>query len=127
MNVAHRTRARFILLVAVLCLSLSASGQTVKLLGKVVDRSGAPVPNARVLLIDLNTLEIQRTSADDQGAFQFNGLDRTPYEVKVACRGFVTGSAKVLELVDRAGFIDPNPPPSLTLDVKIVLAVKSWP
>ncbi len=102
-----------------------ASTQTVKLMGQVVDRSGAPVANARVLLIDLNTLEIQRTSSDDRGSFEFNGLSRTPYEVKAACPNFVTGSAKVFELVDSVGFIDPNPPPFLTVNVKITISVKS--
>ena len=83
------------------------------------------MPHARVLLIDVNTLDIQRTSSDDKGAFEFDGLNRTPYEVKAACPNFVTGSAKVFELVDRSGFIDPNPPPSLTLNIKITLTVKS--
>lgn len=127
MRVAHHTRAHFILLIAVLCLCVSACGQTVKLLGQVVDRGGAPVPNARVLLIDLNSLEVRYTSSDDKGDFEFSGLSLTPYEIKAACPNFVTGSAKVLESVDRGPVITPNPPPSLTLNVKITLAVKSSP
>lgn len=102
-----------------------AGAQSVKVQGQVVDVTGAPVPNARVLLIDLTTLEIQRTSSDGKGAFEFNGLKRQPYEVKAASTGFVTGSAEILALVDSAGFRDPNPPSSFTLTVKITLKVGS--
>jgi hypothetical protein len=105
----------------------TGSAQTLRILGQVVDKSGARVPKARVLLIDLNALEIQRTSSDDKGEFEFKGLNLTPYEIKAACQGFVTGSAKILELVDRGTVITPSPPPSLTLNVKITLAVKSAP
>jgi protocatechuate 3,4-dioxygenase beta subunit len=125
MNISHRRTAWFLVLVAVSCLCVPACGQTVKLLGQVVDGSGAPVPNARVLLIELNTLEIRRASSDDKGTFEFSGLTRTPYEVKAACPNFVTGSAKVFELVDSVGFSDPNADASLTVKVRIRLAVKS--
>jgi hypothetical protein len=127
MKIADHTTTRFILLSAVLCLCVSACGQTVKLLGEVVDASGAPVPNARVLLIDLNSLEVRRTSSDDKGAFEFSGLTLTPYEIKAACRSFVTGSAKVLELVDKGPVILTNPPLSVTLNATITLSVKSSP
>jgi len=125
MKTAYHTIARCILLIAALCFFVPAGAQSVKVQGQVVDVTGAPVPNARVLLIDLTTLEIQRTSSDGKGAFEFNGLKRQPYEVKAASTGFVTGSAEILASVDSAGFRDPNPPSSFTLTVKITLKVGS--
>jgi hypothetical protein len=118
-------KSKCVSLAAVLCFCLPAYGQLVTIQGKVVDQTGAPVPNARVLLIDLLTLEIQRTSSDSNGVFAFNGLERSPYEVKAASPGFVTGSAKVLELVDKVAVISANPPPPMTLKVKITLTVRS--
>ncbi len=117
--------ARCLLLILLLCSCPPVHGQTVKLQGQIRDITGAVLPNARVLLIDLTTLEIQRTASDSTGEFEFNGLNRTPYELKAACPGFVTGSAKVLERVDKVGFTDPNPPPTITVKVKITLTVRS--
>ena len=125
MKTEYHTIARCILLIAALCFCVPAGAQTVKVQGQVVDVTGAAVPNARVLLIDLTTLEIERTSSDGKGAFEFNGLTRKPYEVKAAYTGFVTGAAKIFELVDSVGFTDPNPPSSFTLTVKITLRVGS--
>jgi hypothetical protein len=109
---------------AAISMTVPVSAQTVKVQGYVVDMTGAPVPNARVLLIDLTTLEIQRVSSDSKGAFEFNGLTRTPYEIKAASQGFVTGSTKIFGFGDKV-LVSPNPPPPLTVEVKITLIVGS--
>lgn len=89
----------FGLVLSPLCLR-TAEGQpppeTVTVKGKVTDRqTGAPVPNAKVILKPLPTVGIERqtwlnseATTDDNGAFALEKVDEGDYELTVVGRGY---------------------------------------
>jgi len=52
--------------------------------GQVVDAAGAPVPETRLLVVNLNTLEEQRAVVKDKGKFSFAQLPPGDYALIAA-------------------------------------------
>ncbi len=82
-------RERWLLCVVVFfCVLASCASQTVKgsgteLVGVVTDPAGATLPKARVMLIDLSSLETRKLEVPASGSFEFNGLQPREYAVVV--------------------------------------------
>jgi hypothetical protein len=58
------------------------------LTGRVLDPSGAAVPNASVVLTDSSTNIHQRTSTSSAGVYSFTSLNPTSYRLEVTAAGF---------------------------------------
>lgn len=56
--------------------------------GRVVDPTGAAIPNSRVVLTTLSTGATQSTGADQRGRFEFKDLTRGRYRLQVDSAGF---------------------------------------
>lgn len=69
-----------------LCFPAVSNSQTrdTTLQGQVVDAAGAPVPETRLLIINLNTLEEQRAVVKDKGKFSFQQLPSGDYALIAA-------------------------------------------
>ena len=52
--------------------------------GQVVDASGAPVPETRLVVVNLNTLEEQRSVVKEKGKFSFTQLPPGDYALIAA-------------------------------------------
>jgi len=76
------------LLIAALAVTSSAAGAgTVR--GRVLDPLGAAVQNARVILLEDETV-LRDTHTDREGKFQFSSVNAGRYRVRVEAGGFVT-------------------------------------
>jgi iron complex outermembrane receptor protein/vitamin B12 transporter len=75
-------------LIAALAVTSSAAGAgTVR--GRVLDPLGAAVQNARVILLEDETV-LRDTHTDREGKFQFSSVNAGRYRVRVEAGGFVT-------------------------------------
>lgn len=89
------TKSRAAMLAFVVC-ALSVSmlfGQGTDLgtiRGSVTDSSGALVPNAKVVIIDLSTSTARETSTNSQGDYQAFGLKPGNYKVSISAPGMST-------------------------------------
>jgi hypothetical protein len=122
-----------------LSFSLAAYAETPEIKGQVLDPTSAVVPNARVLLIELATLETRLVTTDREGRFSFsNNLTYPEYEVKVACPGFVTHSEQVrlqprgnvvvvpgIQTMPADGVVAPEAKPTNVVTLKIKLKIGS--
>jgi TonB-dependent siderophore receptor len=83
-----------VLLLAVLCISVSeGAAQQFSLSGTVSDETGV-VPGATVMLAAAGT-EVASTTSDQSGTYRFTGLAAGSYELTVAMRGFETAVRNV--------------------------------
>jgi len=79
-----RGRSRILLvLIAALGVCASQTGGGTELVGVVTDPTGASLPKARVMLIDLQSLETQRVEVPADGKFAFRKLKPGDYAVVV--------------------------------------------
>jgi hypothetical protein len=71
----------------VLSTSLMAQ-QTGSIVGTVTDKTGAVVPNAKVILTNTATKDLRNTITNGEGFFAFNGVVTGDYSVKIDSTGF---------------------------------------
>lgn len=124
MSVRAACVARYALLGVILQACLLALAQSAQIGGKVEDPTGAPIPNARVLLVDLASLQTQTATTDQEGKFSFSKLSSPEYEVFAASQGFVTHTERV-QLQSRGNVIvvpGPPSPASVGLIIKLKIA-----
>src|SRR5215212_8698938 len=78
----------------ILLLGASASAQTTlgRLVGSVLDGSGAVLPGATVTLTNQQTNQVQTTTSGDTGAFVFPQVPVGTYKVQIALEGFKSRS-----------------------------------
>lgn len=88
-------KARMLAVLCALCLllplaALRLPGQSLsgKFTGTVYDPSGAPVPNATVIMIDRKSKLAEMTTSGAEGNFNFAALAAGEYEMKVMKPGF---------------------------------------
>lgn len=73
----------------------SGSSETRTIVGKVIDKSGALVPGAIVLLKNMNSLQVRSYIAQD-GNYRFFGLDTdTPYELRAQTKEMTSDIKRV--------------------------------
>src|SRR6202165_3447097 len=86
-----------------------ASGQEGgTILGVVRDASGGAVPEARIMITNVDTSETRSVATGDDGAFRVPGLRPGHYSVRVEKDGFKTATQTALTL-DVAGQLVVNP------------------
>jgi hypothetical protein len=56
--------------------------------GRLVDPAGAPIPRAKVQLINSNAKEIRETCTNDDGVFEFTPIASGKYLIKIEAIGF---------------------------------------
>jgi hypothetical protein len=86
-------RSRWLLVLLVIALSaLSASAQTDRgtITGRVADPSGAVVPNAEVIAMNLDTGAVSRTVSNELGLYTILNLPIGTYRVEFKVEGFKT-------------------------------------
>lgn len=66
--------------------------------GAVVDPTGAVIPGAKVTLVDEKTAQELTTTADDQGAFQFQALPSSLYQLRIEAESFVNKQVEKIDL-----------------------------
>src|SRR5260370_15516563 len=88
-------RAKLVTVLSALCLllplaalRLPAQSLSGKFTGTIYDPSGAPVPNATVIMTNHKTNIVEMTTSGTQGNFNFAGLPAGEYEMKVVKPGF---------------------------------------
>jgi TonB family protein len=90
----HRTRlstrilSATCFLLSLAALRLPAQNQSGRLVGSIYDPSGAPVPNATVIMANHKTDTTDMTASGVNGAFTFAALPTGDYEMKVVKQGF---------------------------------------
>ncbi len=75
-------KARRLLLMLVLCVGFAGSQDSLR--GVVTDATGASVPKARILLVNLHSLDTWRSEVPANGTFAFSNLEAGEYVVVVA-------------------------------------------
>src|SRR5712692_4705377 len=78
----------FTALLALLPLCAQETASSVS--GKVQDPRGAPIPNARVAIINIHTSALRSTETAADGSYTFTNLPAGPYELQAAKDGFGT-------------------------------------
>src|SRR6185369_11536723 len=84
---------RFLVLLSILGLAqfLFAQGTDLgTITGSVTDGSGAVVPNAKVVILDLSTNTSRETKTNSQGVYRVFGLSSGRYQVSVSNPGMTT-------------------------------------
>lgn len=90
---------------------------TRSIIGTVFDKSGAPVPNAVVLLKDTKTLQVRSFIAQKDGSYHFYGLNSDiNYELRAQANGF-TSPSKLVSVFDGHQLV--------TLNLKLKKRMKS--
>jgi outer membrane receptor protein involved in Fe transport len=88
----------FLLIVILTCVAFGQVGSDASLLGVVTDASGAVVPKANVVVVNLDT-GLQRTAiSGDSGEFEVLSLPAGPYSVTVTTPGFSTWKLPRIDL-----------------------------
>jgi len=77
------------------CMTLSAAGGTGRISGKILDPKGVAVSGASVNLVNAAGTAISRTTTDDKGNFQFEGIEPGEYQLTAEAAGFVTVNSDV--------------------------------
>ena len=97
---------------------LMVHAQSISITGQVKDISGAAIPNARVLLVNLSSLKTKVVNASEQGAFSFEGLALVDYEVIVAAPAFASESRRVA-LGEKVVVPKPKEPIHVSLEFRL--------
>jgi hypothetical protein len=80
--------------------ALSLSGQTLTSLnGVVTDPTGAAIPGARIVLLDINTNAERNASSDEQGRYQFPAVTPGTFKLTASKSGFSDISVQNLRLL----------------------------
>jgi len=85
---------RFASLVILLLLSpsinplLFAQTSNAELSGVIADQTGAPIPGAKIVLMNVSTSERRNTAADASGTYLFTQVPPAPYQLTVEMQGF---------------------------------------
>src|SRR5579862_4272787 len=103
------------LICALACLGTYAQ-QNSTINGTVVDKEGAAIPNAHLVLTDTSTNTSTSTDTNGAGVFTFPGLNVGTYNLKVTAKGFEGYSATGLVL---------NVSQTLTNDVKLTIGAET--
>lgn len=83
----------------ILCAYGTAYGQFSSAIeGSVTDTTGAIIPEANVVLTNVDTKVSQTTESNSDGFYRFSALGPGRYEVQVAAKGFATVTQKNIEL-----------------------------
>src|SRR4030095_2552784 len=69
--------------------------------GSVTDSSGAMVPNAKVVILDLATNTPRETTTNGQGEYRVFGLRPGAYKVTVSAQGMGTAQISGIQLTGR--------------------------
>jgi len=104
-----------VIILAALSTSLLAQ-QTGSIVGSVLDKTGAVIPDARVTLTNLATKDIRTTTANAEGFFSFSGVVSGDFSVKVEEKGF--------QAVEQTG-IHISPGDRRNLNVSLAIASES--
>jgi Carboxypeptidase regulatory-like domain len=92
----HSRESRLPSVLTVVCLllcfslHLSASPDTGRVSGKVLDPHGAPVTGARVKLVNSAGGVIREAKSDEQGNFIFDGVEPSEYQLRAEEQTFVS-------------------------------------
>jgi TonB family protein len=86
------------LLIPVAALHLPAQDLSGKFSGTVYDPSGAPIPNATVIIFNHSTNKADMTTSGSEGKFNFTGLPAGNYQLKVVKQGFAEYNASQIVL-----------------------------
>lgn len=95
-----------LLLMLVLCLSLSAQETTGGLQGTVRDPSGAVVPHAKVEVTAKSLIGSKSFVTDENGYYRFANLPPDTYTVSVSVKGFTIAKREVTVEVGRLPSVD---------------------
>jgi hypothetical protein len=102
--------ARLLTLCAALLVALASStfAQTdaARLVGNVTDPTGAALPGATLMVIDLSTNRTVTTKSDESGAYSVPALPPGKYRIEVTQTGFKTIRQEVTLQVQQAATID---------------------
>jgi hypothetical protein len=94
-----------------------AQPTTRSIIGTVLDKNGAPVPKAVVLLKDTKTLQVRSFIAQKDGTYHFYGLSSDiNYELRAQANGF-TSPSKLVSVFDSHQVV--------TLNLKLKKRMKS--
>jgi len=111
---------------ALALMTTSAFGQIDRgaLTGKVMDASGAVIPNATVLITNRDTAVAISTTSNDAGEWQVLALIPGTYSVRVSAKGFETYVRNdiVLHVQDRLGISASLRPGQVTQEVEVTSA-----
>jgi hypothetical protein len=98
---------RFLLAVLLCVSSLQAQAITAKIVGTVIDPSGAAVPNAEISAKHAETNQIRKTVSDASGYYEFPFLPIGPYTLSATASGFQTTDVGRFNLsVDQVARVD---------------------
>ena len=113
-NIRHSQSHRFLLPTLLLAPCITAHSQTFSggIRGSITDVSGAAIAGASVTLVDEATHQIRETTSDSSGAYAFNALRPSVFDVQVTSGIFATAKRThiILETQD-----------FLTLDIPLVV------
>ena len=98
-----RLRAVFVLLSALMGLSVSAVAQQATIVGTVTDSSGAAVPNVSITITNVESNAVKTIQTNAAGQYVVPDLNIGHYNVKAELSGFKTAEQKniVLQVGDR--------------------------
>jgi len=82
------TLSALCLLLPLAALRLPAQDLSGRFTGTIYDPSGAPIPNATVIMNNHKASKVEMTTSGTEGKFNFTALPAGEYEIKVLKRGF---------------------------------------
>jgi hypothetical protein len=96
----NRLRSSFFLVATILVLATAAMGQSTLgvIRGRVLDQTGAPVPNVAVQVTNTGTNITKTVTSNDAGAFEAGYLQPGTYAVRAEAPGFKKFSAENIQL-----------------------------
>jgi hypothetical protein len=98
-NRTPETLVFFLLLTTINLLPLLAqSGTSSALTGTVADRSGAVIPNAQVMTMEVNTGAVRAVKSNADGRYLFSQLNPGTYRIEVHAEGFAPGQSQPVNL-----------------------------
>src|SRR5689334_2539398 len=87
-----------VMLAAMLPASLNAQVLYGSITGNVTDKTGLPIPVARVEALNTDTGSAKQTNVDQHGAFMFNDLQPGTYKVTISAASFGTNVQSNIQL-----------------------------
>src|SRR4051812_26488478 len=91
MILVQRLSRRFVMrlrLLALFLVTLGCFAQTAEITGRLIDASGAVVPNSQITAINSETGIRRETTSNDAGYFNIPNLLPGQYEISIAANGF---------------------------------------
>lgn len=90
--------ACFFTILALLATPLFSQTTTSRIDGSILDESGAVVPNAKILAVNMKTQAKAETKSNDQGIFVFPAIEPGTYTLTIEAKGFQTQVVKNVEV-----------------------------